>query len=118
MTIVCMMKILSWNIHGVGSLAKKKALRNLLRHYLYKMVFVQETKLEMITRNLIQNVWFRLVDSIVQRQFAMVQERWLDDAGRCGLISVYAPCVLDQELRLWDELIEVMAHNRSNWCVG
>ncbi|KAK8631545.1 hypothetical protein V6N13_028328 [Hibiscus sabdariffa] len=74
------MKILSWNIQGLGARSKKKAVHDRLRQYQVEMVCLQETKLEDIASSVSSRVtWCLCGDFNVVR---LVSER----QGCCGSV--------------------------------
>ena len=46
------MKLVTWNVRGLGRLEKKKAIRRLFSKRRYDMIFIQESKLEAINPRL------------------------------------------------------------------
>jgi hypothetical protein len=50
-------KILSWNVRGLNEGIKRLRIRNLLSKWKVDIVCFQETKLELITNNLVQSLW-------------------------------------------------------------
>ncbi|GMI86627.1 hypothetical protein HRI_002332000 [Hibiscus trionum] len=51
------MRVLSWNIRGLGSLSKKKVVKSLLRQHNCDMMFLQKSKLEVVNDSVIHAVW-------------------------------------------------------------
>lgn len=52
------MKIISWNIRGLGSnLKKKRFLSKLVKHRKPDVLFIQESKLENVEQAVIQRIW-------------------------------------------------------------
>ncbi|XVF04594.1 hypothetical protein REPUB_Repub05bG0097700 [Reevesia pubescens] len=51
------MRILIWNIRGLGNSAKWGILRSLINLHKIEMVLLQETKLELVDEKLIRNIW-------------------------------------------------------------
>jgi exonuclease III len=50
-------KLLSWNVRGLNDGDKRLRVRNLLREWKVDIVCFQETKLEVISRNVIRSLW-------------------------------------------------------------
>jgi exonuclease III len=50
-------KIISWNVRGMNELEKKTKIRRLLREWKVDIVCLQETKVEVIIREEVRNVW-------------------------------------------------------------
>ena len=51
------MKIISWNIRGLGSFEKRREVCNLVREKKLFILCVQETKLSVIDMNLCKSIW-------------------------------------------------------------
>jgi exonuclease III len=69
-------KIVSWNVRGMNEIEKRWKIRRLLREWKADIVCLQETKLEVISREVIRSVWgvYMLIGCI-----------W----GRGGLLEVF-----------------------------
>jgi exonuclease III len=50
-------KIISWNVQGMNELEKRTKIRGLLREWKADIVCLQETKLEVLTREMVYSVW-------------------------------------------------------------
>ena len=50
------MKLLSWNIRGLGKPEKKGRIKCLLKDRLIKIVFVQETKKTVVSANVVRGL--------------------------------------------------------------
>lgn len=79
-----MMKILSWNIRGVGRPEKRRNIKKLLDDRKIDMVLFQETKKSSICDVVVKSLWYK--DSF---QFMIV-----DAEGRAGGLL----CIWDQEV--------------------
>lgn len=51
------MKIISWNIRGLGECSKRISLKKFLQHHCPDMVLFQETKIWTFDRKLIKSMW-------------------------------------------------------------
>ena len=51
------LKILSWNVRGLNEKEKRIKVRNFLRSWRADIVFLQETKLEWVTRGIVRSIW-------------------------------------------------------------
>jgi hypothetical protein len=49
--------ILSWNVRGLNRPDKRMMVRNLLRQWHVDIVCLQETKLELISKRVINSIW-------------------------------------------------------------
>ncbi|KAK8715577.1 hypothetical protein V6N13_042908 [Hibiscus sabdariffa] len=52
------MCVLSWNVRGLGSSVKRSAIRKVLRQQRIKMVFLVETKLEVVSEVVVKSLWW------------------------------------------------------------
>ncbi|KAL4347923.1 hypothetical protein GQ457_17G010840 [Hibiscus cannabinus] len=138
------MRLLSWNIRGLGSMIKKRATQRLLQQYRCEMVVLLETKLEVVTDRMVKRVWFtdnydfvfapavgkaggilivwdstrfQVSSKKVENRFAVVEGTWLQEDWLCGVIGVYAPCVFEEQIHLWDDLGGVLDLSQQPWCV-
>ncbi|KAK8573835.1 hypothetical protein V6N13_096766 [Hibiscus sabdariffa] len=121
------MRVLSWNVRGLGSSVKRSAIRRILRQQHIEMVFLVETKLGVMPEAIIKSIWwtdsfsfivstsmglsrgivfiwevgkFDVIDSFLDSNFVLIRWKWCVDNWECAMIAVYAPCefVLQQEL--------------------
>jgi exonuclease III len=51
------LKILSWNVRGLNDKSKRLHVRNLLKLWGANVICLQETKLDLVTRNLMRSLW-------------------------------------------------------------
>lgn len=51
------MKILSWNVRGLGMRSKSALIKDLLRSFNPDIVFLQESRLAVIDRSVIKSIW-------------------------------------------------------------
>ncbi|KAL4386427.1 hypothetical protein GQ457_09G031250 [Hibiscus cannabinus] len=52
------MKLMSWNIRGIGSELKVSELRRVIRVHKVDLVFIQEPKKEVVKEDLIRKIWY------------------------------------------------------------
>ncbi|KAK8659886.1 hypothetical protein V6N13_030077 [Hibiscus sabdariffa] len=52
------MRVLSWNVRGLESSVKRMAIRKVLRQQRVEMVYLLETKLEQISDELVNGIWW------------------------------------------------------------
>jgi len=50
-------KILSWNVRGLNEGGKRLRVRNLIRQWKSDIICLQETKLEIISNNIVRSMW-------------------------------------------------------------
>jgi exonuclease III len=51
------LKILSWNVRGLNLVEKRMKIKSLLREWKVDVVCFQETKVQVVTRELVQSLW-------------------------------------------------------------
>ncbi|KAK8578113.1 hypothetical protein V6N13_046970 [Hibiscus sabdariffa] len=126
------MRILSWNIRGLCSAMKKRYLRNVQRKNSVDMVLIQEAKMEKICSLLVAQIWvsdnfdFVFLPSVgasggilviwqcsifsmdtveVDRNFIIIQGKWVKEDITCYILTVYAPCDGRDQERLWGSIV-------------
>ncbi|KAK8625768.1 hypothetical protein V6N13_056928 [Hibiscus sabdariffa] len=125
------MRIISWNVRGLGGAAKRRGLRDVLRKQQCDMVFLLESKLEVVSQFLVSGLWlndgfefvfapsvgapggilviwnslrFWLELSEVLSHFLVVKGFWVQDDFSRGLVAVYTPCGTLEQRALWEAL--------------
>ncbi|KAL8516062.1 hypothetical protein ACS0TY_014658 [Phlomoides rotata] len=126
------MKILTYNIRGLGSKAKLREVRELIREHKIDFCCIQESKKEVIDEFLCRAVWgegnfswafreadgrsggllsvwnsdkFAIVSNWHMLGAVIVNGLWGADRIQCCIINVYAPCPLVDRIDLWDRLL-------------
>ncbi|TYH21375.1 hypothetical protein ES288_A04G039000v1 [Gossypium darwinii] len=113
------MKIVSWNIRGLGSNIKIAMVNRLVRLYRMDICFLQETKLVEVSRDMISRMWgndnfdFRFT-AAVGRSGGLIT---IWDKARV-LINVYGPNMLRDQRFFWEEIIEIREQFTNHWIVG
>lgn len=51
------MKIVSWNVRGMGDRMKRVTVKDILRNYRVDVGLIQETKLSSVTEAIIKEIW-------------------------------------------------------------
>ena len=51
------MRILSWNVRGLGKAEKRRMVRNLIFSQKVDLILIQETKWEHVTERMVSQVW-------------------------------------------------------------
>ena len=74
------MRILCWNVRGLGSFMKKGIVKKLVIENHIQMLLVQETKLEKVEYNMVQSLW-------VDENFEWVSVASKERSG--GLITMW-----------------------------
>jgi exonuclease III len=128
---VCVMKIISWNIRGLGGVVKRKEVRKLIGESNPSMVCLQETKLPLCDDFLCTSVWgnsphafsFRpsvgasgglltlwnsveveVWSSISRDHVLWCHRRFLSSGEEFFVANVYAPCDEGAKQGLWNSL--------------
>jgi hypothetical protein len=138
-------KMVTWNVRGLNEMKKRLRVRRLLRQWKVDIVCLQETKLEMITHELVQSLWScpyvewsyvasfgasggillmwdrRVVSKVdvCQGNFvAACSFRNMDDGMEWAFAGVYGPNRDDLRRQLWEELAGLMCIWELPWCIG
>ncbi|KAK8697504.1 hypothetical protein V6N13_113649 [Hibiscus sabdariffa] len=102
------MCIVSWNVRGLGSAAKRRGVRDLLRKLHCDMAILPESKWEVATQ--FEDILSHCV---------VIKGSWVVDSFSCGLMAVYAPCGTTEQFALWGELGLNLEERRDwAWCVA
>jgi exonuclease III len=125
------MKILSWNVRGLGGLEKRKEVRGLIGEMQPWIVCIQETKLGSCDDFLCGSMWGNVLCDFSYRPSVgasggvltmwdtsavevwstvslahalMIHGRFIQSQDEFFLFNVYAPCESHEKLRLWEVL--------------
>jgi len=145
--VLCLfdMKIISWNVRGLGSTVKRKEVCNLVREKKPFLLRLQETKLSKFDATVCKSLWgdvnadFSFQPSAgasggiftswdtqeveVWSSFSFdhvlaVSGRFLKTGEEFVLFNIYAPCDVSRQQRLWNHLsLRVGALSSQNVCV-
>lgn len=134
------MRIISLNVRGLGSKAKRTEVRNLIRSYNVDFCMIQETKKECMDQSYCFRLWGgREIDWYARDSIGrsggilslwnmnnlvtiskwnldgavVVSGLWGSERIECCLINVYAPCTIRGKGILWEKLIQVVRQNSS-----
>ncbi|MFQ6658516.1 hypothetical protein Gotur_027747, partial [Gossypium turneri] len=83
------MRIVSWNIRGLGSEAKMESVKRLIRMSRANICFLQEMKLELVTMDLVRKIWGD--DDCEFSKLIVIKGKWVQEEMEVMLINVYAP---------------------------
>lgn len=124
------MKILSWNIRGLGQKEKRSKIKKMVKDRRVDILFLQETKLKSVNNVFINSIWghsdfdfmevdsidsaggllciwnsnvFKMLDVCSNRNFLLLSGI-LDSDFVCNLVNVYSPCAASERRKLWDIL--------------
>ncbi|KAK8644374.1 hypothetical protein V6N13_123683 [Hibiscus sabdariffa] len=139
------MRVLSWNVRGLGSSVKRMAIRKVLQQQSVEMVFLMETKLEQISDELVKGIWwtdsfsfiaspstglsggilviwelgrFDICESRIDRNFILLSGDWRIESWKCDMVVIYAPCEVNAQLDLWRCLGEMVSAITAPVCCG
>lgn len=138
------MKILSWNVRGLGRSCKRKKIKELVRERGVDMVMLQETKRSEMSEQFVKSLWpwdyfnFLLVDAIGStgglfciwkpEVFAMVNccfnRSFILLSGiygsffHCVVVNVYGPNDAAKRRLLWEVLGNLRDSFHYPWCLG
>lgn len=134
------MKIISWNIRGLGSSVKKRFVSKLIKDRSPDVLLLQETKIERFERSIVQRMWgsydvdyaesgavglsggvltiwnpekFKPRNVTIHRRFVMVTGVLLD--LECAIINVYAPNEAAGRYELWNVLTQLKCISQIPW---
>ncbi|XP_045791747.1 uncharacterized protein LOC123886474 [Trifolium pratense] len=138
------MKIVSLNLRGWGSSAKRRRLSQLLVSGMFDLCLLQETKKATFDDYMIEHLWghknvewvakesvglsggllimwnaglFKVKFSFTSDSFLGLCVEWKE--GTLYIINVYSPCNLSGKRKLWNDLLEFKLNNeQGDWCVG
>ncbi|KAL8469586.1 hypothetical protein ACS0TY_032435 [Phlomoides rotata] len=139
------MKILSYNVRGLGKKAKRRGIKDLIRKHKIDLCCIQETQLEEITKIRCTGLWgdgsfewaYREDDGRSggilsiwisevfwksslwhSRGILVVNGFFTEDGVRGVLINVYTPCLSSEQAALWDTIkLIVEQNNDAQICV-
>ena len=138
------MKIISWNMRGLGSRKKRRVVKDFLRLQNPDVVMLQETKREVCDRRFVGSVWsvrnkewvallacgasggiLIIWDSkkmssedVVIGSFSVSVKFLLDGCGPLWLSAVYGPNNPLTRKDFWVELSDLFSLTSLSWCVG
>ncbi|KAL8511368.1 hypothetical protein ACS0TY_017963 [Phlomoides rotata] len=134
------MRILSYNVRGLGNGVKRKEIRDLICNQKIEICFIQETKMESIDIGVCRGIWGNRKCGWVSRQaigrsggiatfwdveFIQCSSAWhlngilvvnavrTSDLADLCLINIYAPCNPRDKKELWGILNMVIDQNRD-----
>ncbi|KAL4353045.1 hypothetical protein GQ457_06G007270 [Hibiscus cannabinus] len=133
------MRIVSWNVRGLGSATKRRGVQDLLRKQHYDMAILLESKWDVATQfegvaggrvpfcvcsigrgvGGILVIWnssrFCLDFSDILSHCVVIKGSWAVDSFSCGLMAVYAPCGTTEQFTLWGELRLYLEEGHRAW---
>ncbi|XVF49156.1 hypothetical protein PTKIN_Ptkin03bG0245900 [Pterospermum kingtungense] len=139
------MKIVSWNIRGLGCAEKRRAVRRLFSNEKFDAFLIQESKIKKVSHRLVRWLWgnedvscefmladgnaggliacwrnnfFFLESKIVDRRFILLIGVFKEKNFRCGMGTVYAPNDEGERSRFFEELSVVLRNAGCPWVLG
>ena len=138
------MKIISWNIRGLGGRRKRLLVKEQLRKIKPDIVILLETKREIVDRQLVASVWgsrfkewvfspslgrsggiavlwnsqsVSVIDSMIGEFSASI--RIVENTGIDWWLSgIYGPCRQRERNSFWEELADLFGYCGDRWCLG
>ena len=139
------MKILSWNVRGLGRREKRSVIKDLLCHEKPDIVILQETKRELIDKRLISSIWgvrykewsflpsvgrsggiiiiwdvriVKGVETILGEYSVSVCFNCVKGGSKWWLSGVYGPNNPKERCVFWEELAGLYGLCGDKWCIG
>jgi len=137
------MKLISWNVRGLGGLEKRKEVRNLVGEKQPFIICIQETKMVVCEESLCASMWGNLSFSFSYRpsegasggiltmwdtlevevwstvsfnHVLQIHGRFIRTGKEFYLFNIYAPCELREKQLLWASL-SVKLQSLSGKCL-
>lgn len=139
------MKIISFNVRGLGRGIKWGSIRRMVIKETVGMLCLQETKKEAIDKALCQALWgysevkwelnptinspggmlclwseatFKMENKITGSGFIFLQGIWHGYGERVVILNIYSPCDVNMKRILWDQIKQLRrASNVGHWCI-
>ncbi|KAG6666005.1 hypothetical protein CIPAW_01G000700 [Carya illinoinensis] len=138
-------KIISWNVRRLNKQAKRLQVRNFLRQWQGDIICLQETKLELITRQIVRSLWrghhvgwsylpskgasggilIMFDKRVVERLEHCVGDFSvacffvnIEDGFRWAFIGVYGPNLDVERRSMWEELAGILSWWELPSCLG
>ncbi|XP_028100123.1 uncharacterized protein LOC114299551 [Camellia sinensis] len=138
------MKLLSWNVRGLGRMEKRSKVKKLLKERSVDMVLFQETKKSEFSEEDVRSVWvrakmeFMVVDAeasaggllciwdldVFQVKECCNNRRFILLSGtlfhqfNCVIINIYASNDVGSRGKLWNCLLKLKEEFPDPWCLG
>ena len=136
------MKIITYNIRGLGRGLKWALIRKLVKKERADMLCLQETKREMIDKKVCQALWgdsdaswelqpacnsaggllciwneetFKLENKLIGNGSIYLEGIWLTDGGKVMIVNIYLSCDAVFKRNLWEQIRH--ANMGGLWCI-
>ena len=139
------MNIITYNVRGLGRGVKWPTIRRMVNKQHIDMIYIQETKKEVIEKFMYQALWgdsevsweahpasnsaggilciwsektFKLERKVIGNGFIMLVGKWLKEAQQVHVINIYSPCDIQNKRVLWDSVKQLKNLNHGGlWCI-
>lgn len=140
------MKLLTYNIRGLGDGAKRRAIRDVICKNQIDLVCIQETKSQNLDRRICTQLWgdsefdwkaipavnrgggllciwssklFVLEQCVEGPGFLGLVGRWELTQSKCVVVNVYSPCDFEGKSSLWNALLAWrQSCDITLWCLA
>ncbi|GLT57064.1 hypothetical protein SLA2020_300650, partial [Shorea laevis] len=139
------MKLISYNVRGLGSILKRKEVGKLVRLERPDVLFLQETKLEKIEDDLCKCLWFSDDFDWVKKEsvgasggmlcvwnkrefvkqgefsgdgFVGIVGEWGPHKLKCKIVNVYASNDRQKKAKLWEDLRRLILEEDGRWMIA
>ncbi|XP_057444637.1 uncharacterized protein LOC130736879 [Lotus japonicus] len=140
------MKMLSYNIRGLGDGAKRRVIREVVCQNQIEFLCIQETKAQVVDRRVCAQLWadsdfdWRVVPAVNRRGgilciwkvtsfaihdcvegpgFLCLVGSWVSSQHRCAIVNIYSSGSLEDRLVTWNALRAWRVENATlPWCIG
>ncbi|GLT87102.1 hypothetical protein SLE2022_052020 [Rubroshorea leprosula] len=136
------MKVLSFNVRGLGNMVKRRELDRLVRVEKPNLLFLQETKLEGVEEGLCKKLWYsddfdwNMKSSVGASRglicmwdkslfvklgeftgdgYLGIKGQWGVKKEVCFFVNIYAPNERKKKVALWDELRQRIVEEGGRW---
>ncbi|XP_057436703.1 uncharacterized protein LOC130729089 [Lotus japonicus] len=140
------MKIISYNVRGLGGTAKRRLLRGLISKEQVDMICIQETKLEAVNVSICTQIWgdcdyewqacpavnrgggllcvwkrgvFHMQECYSGPGFMGLVGNWGNMLELSVIVNIYSPCRIEEKRSMWQHLVDWKNSNTASlWCLG
>ncbi|KAL4311422.1 hypothetical protein GQ457_01G012240 [Hibiscus cannabinus] len=113
------MKLVSWNIRGLGSKLKVTLLRKLLRvHRVDLFRFVGAAKNSGGLISIWNSKAFKLENCTIMKEVILLEGRFITCDFAYSMVNVYAPCEVIDKRILWHILSNLKICSQGIWLIG
>ena len=125
------MILLSWNARGLNARVKRSSIRSLINLHSPLFVFIQETKIEVFSPQIIKSMWkyshvswafspssgnsggllslwnedsFAVESSIIEKHWIAILGEIRSTHFKCSIVNVYNPCSVSDRAEVWKSL--------------